>query len=202
MNRTVKWTAAALLALGLSALTVRTSFSAEDEDEKKATAAAQKAIMDLMAKAGTPAAVADAMKVAKAHKLEHTMRGFKPKAKGGIGIGTGLTKAGHKDSVELLIIDYAKKAPTAKEVTDYNADLVKAAQITHAISQTTLFQGPERAVGKKTPARWKELTEDMRKASADFLAAAKAKDAAKVGETAQKLNTSCTECHSIFRDDK
>jgi len=200
MNTTTrKWTAGSLLALGLCCLT-GSSYSADDED-KVAIAKAKEAVLKLTDKAGTPAGTADATKAAKEHKLEFVMRTFKPKNKGGVGIGMGLVQAGHKDSIELLIIDYAKKTPPKGEVDKNTADLVKAAQVSAAVADEAMHQGPAKDVGKKTQAKWKALMQDMQKSSADLIAAAKAKDEKAVGAAAQKLNTSCSECHSIFRED-
>ena len=83
-----KWTAAALLALGLCGMTAKFAV-ADDEDEakKKAIAAAQAAILKLTDGVGGPSWVKDTEALAKAHKLEPVMIGFKPKSKGGIGIG-------------------------------------------------------------------------------------------------------------------
>jgi cytochrome c556 len=57
-------------------------------------------------------------------------------------------------------------------------------------------------MGEKDPAKWKELMKNMHASSLDLIDAVKKKDAKAVKTTANKLNGTCTECHSIFRDDK
>jgi hypothetical protein len=214
MSKTMrKWSAAAVLAVALCGITVSGRGADDDDDPdvkalKMAIAAAGAEITKHLDKAGTSEFEALAPKIAMQHKIEATMKLMKPKSKGGISIGK-LVSAGHKDSIELLIRDYAigewagAKGPTKKEVTDCNADLVKAAQVTAIIAQMTPTWTPGKAQpGGKTPEKWKSLTEDMKKYSVEFLKAAKDKDEKKVGEVAKKLNNSCAECHKIFRDDK
>ena len=200
MNKTTrKWTAGAVLALALCGVTVNVGRGDDDDDKlKEAVAAAKVVIIKNLSGVDGPAA----MKLAKDHKMEATMKLFKPKSKGGIGVGS-LTSAGHKDSIELLIRDYALKSPTKAEVTKNADDLLKAAQATAVIAELTPHWGPAKDLpGGKTQAKWKALTKDMKEGSADLVAAAKAKDDKAVATAAQKLNSSCAECHKIFRDDK
>jgi hypothetical protein len=137
--------------------------------------------------------------------MDATMKLMKPKSKNGISIGK-LVSAGHKDSIELLIRDYAindRNGPTKKEVTNYNDDLIRAIKVVAAIAEMTPSWAPTKDLpGGKTKAKWKSLTEDMKKGSADLLAAIKAKDDKAVATSARKLNESCADCHKIFRDDK
>ena len=197
-KKTRKWTACAVLALTLCGVSARICRGDDDDDEKKlkeAVTAAKKAILE---KLDGPV---DPPKLAKEHKMEATMRLFKPKSKGGIGVGD-LTKASHKDSIELLIRDYTIKSPTKAEVEKYNKDLVKSAQIAALIAEMTPYWAPTKDSGAKTKAKWLELTKEMKGGSADLIAAAKAKDEKAVATAAMRLNNSCAECHKIFRDDK
>ena len=206
MNKKMrKWTAGALLAVALCGVTVGLGRADDEEDAKKlkqAIAAATEEVLKNLNKVGTADFPAMAGKIAKEHKIEATMKLFKPKSKNGVGIG-GLTGASHKDSIELLIRDYTIKAPNKAEVTKYADDLVKLAQITSVVAEMTpswvpLKDGP----AGKTKAKWMQLSEEMRKGSAELVAAAKAKDDKAVEAAAKKLNGSCAECHKIFRDDK
>ncbi len=215
MSKTTrKWSAGAVLAAALCGITVGGGRGADDDEDpdvkalKKAIAAAGAEVTKHLEKAGTSEFDALAPKIARDHKIEATMKLMKPKSKGGLSIGK-LVGAGHKDSIELLIRDYAigewagTKGPTKKEVTDCNADLVKAAQVTALIAQMTPTWTPTKSLpGGKTPEKWKALTEDMKKYSAELITAAKAKDEKAVSAVAKKLNNSCAECHKIFRDDK
>jgi len=201
MNRkTRKWTAGAVLALALCGMG-KVCLADDDEDAKKLKEAMDAARKVVMANLNgiTPDAAA---KLAKEHKIDATMKLMKPVSKHGISIGA-LTKAMHKDSIELLIRDYAIMGPTKAEVEKYNDDLVKSIQVVGVIAEMTptwtpLKDGP---MGK-TKDKWKALTEDMKKGSAELIAAAKAKDEKAVATAAKKLNESCAQCHKIFRDDK
>jgi hypothetical protein len=191
-TKTRKWAVGGLLTLALCGMAVSVGRGDEEEDLKKAIAAAKKVIE---AKAGT---TVDAVALAKEHKIDATMRLFKPKNKGGIGIG-GL-KANHKDSIESLLRDYATKPPTKDEVTKFADDLIKTAQVAAIIAEMTPHWSPATAgpMGA-TPAKWKSLSDDMKKSSAELITAAKAKDEKAVDSAAKKLNNSCAECHKIFR---
>jgi hypothetical protein len=201
MNRKTRtWTAGAVLALALCG-TANLCLADDDEDAaklKEAMAAAKKVVMANLN--GITPAVAD--KLAKEHKIDATMKLMKPVSKNGISIGT-LTKAGHKDSIELLIRDYAITPPTKAEVEKYNDDLIKSIQVVGVIAEMTPTWTPMKdgPMGK-TREKWKALTEDMKKGSAELIAAAKAKDDKAVATAAKKLNESCAMCHKIFRDDK
>ena len=194
-----KWTAGAILALALVGVSFNVVRGDDDDDDKKLKAdmlAAKKAVLASLE------GKVDLAKLAKDNKIEPTMKLFKPASKGGVGIGT-LKGAGHKDSIELLIRDYAIKPPTKAEVTKYADDIVKAAQITNVIAGMTPYWAPTKDGGMgKTKAKWLELTEDMKKNSADLVKAAKAMDEKAVDSVSKKLNNSCAECHKIFRDDK
>ena len=54
--------------------------------------------------------------------------------------------------------------------------------------------------GTKDPAKWKEWSQDMFKGSQDLIGALKKKDPKAVKEAANKLNGTCNECHSDFKD--
>jgi len=187
-----KWTAASLLALGLIWSTGGVG-RADDDDDKPKIVAAGKSVLQLLDKM-------DGQDFDKQdNKLEYAMKGaFRPKSKGGVGIGE-LKNAGHKDSIELLIMDYAKKAPTNMEVMKYNADMVKAAQITKILAYASPHWAPMKDVGKQTKAAWNGFSDDMKKGADAFLDAAKAKDDKAVGVAVKKLNKSCVDCHAIFR---
>jgi cytochrome c556 len=209
MNKTTRrWTAGAVLALALCGMTVNVGRGDDDEDElmlKKAIAAASKEVLANLDKVGQPGFEAIAAKIAKEHKIEATMKLFKPVSKGGISIGK-LTKAGpkgHKDSIELLIRDYTIMPPTKKEVTDCNDDLLKAARVTAVMAELVPHWAPTKSgAGGKTPEKWKELAAEMKLGAADFVAAAKAKDEKAVETAANRLNNACAMCHKTFRDDK
>src|SRR5690349_16200226 len=112
---TQKWLGGGLLALGLCLLTWNDSIRAEAED-KKAAEAAQKAILDLSQGKG------NAKQVAEKNTLDHVMRGFKLKTKGGIAVD-GF------NGIEAKVISLAKTPLTKDQLTKESAGLIKMAEI-------------------------------------------------------------------------
>jgi hypothetical protein len=127
---------------------------------------------------------------------------FKPRNKGGVGVGAKAPPGDVKDSVELAIIDMATRRnnPGPTVLDKNNADMIKLVEFTQAIAEINHYYKPTTAKPKKNPADWQRLNDDMKASSKELLDAVKAKDQKKVTEAAKKLNASCTECHSIFRD--
>jgi hypothetical protein len=203
MNRMArKWSAGVVLASALCAVAVNVGRGDDDHEDakalRKAIDAAGKEVLKNLNGIGATAAA----KLAKEHKMEATMRLFQMQSKGGLGIGD-LTKAGHKNSIDLLIADYSTtKPPTKDEVKKYAGDLIKVAQITAVIAEMTPTWGPAKAQGMKTPEKWNELTAEMKQGSADLISAAKAQDEKAVLAAAKRMKNSCAVCHKIFRTDK
>ncbi len=140
----------------------------------------------------------EAEAIANKYPLEETSRVFRPKSKLGIGIG-GLPSAGHKDGIELLLRDYALKAPTAAEVTKYNDDLLQVARITLAMSEVMPYYAPKQDKGPATAVNWRTFSAAMKRGSQDFLDAVGAKDNQKIAAAAKQLNNTCATCHNVFR---
>src|SRR5437879_2216860 len=70
-----------------------------------------------------------AERIARLHQLEDVDVVFKLTRRGGVGIGA-LTKAGHLDSIEFLLNDYATKGTTKDEVVKYADDLQCVGRLT------------------------------------------------------------------------
>ena len=58
---------------------------------------------------------------------------------------------------------------------------------------------PARKVGQKDPAVWRELSIQMRDGGAAVAEAARKNDPAALHKAADRLESSCTACHSVFR---
>jgi cytochrome c556 len=179
-------------------LSLRVQGRASDPME---VAAAAKAINQLSDKLGDDAM---AKGIAKKVDIENTMYLFKPRNKGGLGIGPNPPdiKDNIKDSIELTIIDLAndKKGFDKDVVNKYGPDLVKAAKQTQAIAAVNTYYAPTMKKGDKDPKDWKQFNEEMKAGAADLAKAAAAKDAAGVKAAANKLNSACVKCHEKFRD--
>jgi cytochrome c556 len=70
--------------------------------------------------------------------------------------------------------------------------------VTKAIGDVTLLYADKD--GKKNSTKWKQYVTEMQKAAADLSAAAKSSDGEGVKKAVGKINDSCINCHSDFRD--
>jgi len=187
---------ALLAGVGVLSLNAADDDKGANGDVKKQADEVGKKGWDELAKAGQP--------IAKKHELLDVMNGFKLRKPGakiqGIGIGD---KPGAitPDGIEAKIINMARRVTPADLKNE--KDLSRMTDVAAAIASIAVNQSPVDApMGAKTPAKWKELMQDMYKASRDLNDALKSKSTDNVKKAASNLNKSCNDCHSIFRDDK
>jgi hypothetical protein len=180
------------LALGIGLSTAASSQSA-DEDDAKATKEAQVALLkliDTMHKGANVKAEAEAI-----HKqfeeLKPLMNIFKPRDKGGLGVGP---KA-RGDGIELKIISLGKKTLSKGDLDKQQEDLRTIAAVSKAIAEVADLYPPKKDVEK-----WKKYDDEMRKGADELLEASQSGDPKKVKTAANNLNASCTNCHADFRD--
>jgi hypothetical protein len=183
------------LALGIGLLTAASSQSADDED-LKATKDAQVAILKLMdatSKGGNAKAELEAIKKQFPDELKPLMNIFKPRFKGGLGVGP----PGKSDGIEMKIISLGdrRKRLSKADVDKQRDDLLKIAEVSKALAEIADMYPPKKDVDK-----WKKLDEDMRKGADELIAAVKQGDPKAVKTAAANLNASCTDCHGAFRD--
>jgi cytochrome c556 len=184
------------LALGIWATAAPIGQGADDDDKEtlKEAKQAQADVLKLMAtmdKGGNPSADAAAIK-SKFSELKPSMYIFKPRARGGLGIGP----MGKRDGIEFKIMDLSsKKPPTAAEVAKEMEDYIKIAKVSKAMAEVT-----DQYLPKKDANDWKKFTQEMRKGADQLIAAAKKGDPAAIKKAATTLNASCTDCHGKFRD--
>jgi cytochrome c556 len=187
-------TAGALLALAIGFLAASSSQCADDEDEKEIKAA-QDAVVKLSGmKHDEAQKAAEAM--AKKHDLGHVMYIFKPRDKKGIGVGP----KGKGDGIELKLNSLSKRALAKMELAKQSNDLVRMTEITRAVSELVPHYAPKEKKAGKDPANWKKYADEMREGSLDLAKAVKGGDPKVVHKAAARLNDSCTNCHSEFRD--
>ncbi|HTU23258.1 MAG TPA: cytochrome c [Gemmataceae bacterium] len=188
---------AVLLALGLWSIT---ALSADDEDEKKAIAEAQKAVLKLVdsmnGKGGDVKGQIAAIKK-KFEELKPIMMVYKPRKKGGIGMGKD-----SEDDIEQTIgkMGGPKYKMTPKKLADMKADLIMAGELSKAIAEIAGQDQYAKQYAKKDAAKWKGYIKEMKKGSDELIAAVKGGNAAKVKTAANNLSASCTSCHSDFRE--
>ena len=186
------------LAAGLALLAGVGLVALQAADDKPLHAATKK----LAAEAGTKdwAALSKAgAPIAKKYMTDEIMYQFKPRnAKKNPGIGVG-SKPGAvtPDGIEQKLSNMGKRV-TVKDVKDAKA-LKEMADVSAAIAAIIVNQPPA-ASGAKKPATWKKYSEEMYKAARDLNKALDGKKPADIKKAAIKLNSSCTDCHSVFRD--
>jgi hypothetical protein len=185
---------ALVLASGFSVLAL-----AETPAAKAAATAIQKLADDVGKKdwASLGKASSD---VAKNNELEDVMNLLKLRRPGakvvGLGIGPNAGKI-TPDGIEAKIISLKSKPMAIGE----QADLIRMAEITAAVAATATHQcNVDSKMGKKDPALWKTFTRDMYDSSQDLIKALKTKNIVGVKSAANKLSTTCSSCHEIFRD--
>jgi cytochrome c556 len=137
--------------------------------------------------------------IAKKADLGELMQAFKPRSKGGLGIGPTADTI-KPDGIEQKFIDLgkSKKGLSKSDLAKQGDALVRAAEVTKAISDVTLLYADKE--GKKNPTKWKQFAGDMKKAAGDLSAAAKKSDSDGIKKAVNKINASCNDCHSDFRD--
>jgi hypothetical protein len=187
---------ALVLAVGIF-LTISSTFSAcDDDDEKKATKEAQQDILKLVdaIQKGNGGARAQAQAIHKKYdELKPVMNIFKPRDKGGIGVGP----RGKGDGIELRLRDWATKKPLSPtDLKRMAADIERAARIAQAVADVADLYVP-----KKNPDQWKKYTQDMREGAEEWAKAARSGDPAQLKKASNKLDTSCIDCHNDFRND-
>jgi Cytochrome C' len=200
MQGRVKWLTAGACALVLGAGSlafVNYGCAADDDDSKKATEALRKVGKALEGgkEEGAKKEIAELTKM----DLGDIMEKFKPRDKGGFGVGPK-EDVYKPDSIQDKVQALGKKplspAAMAKEMDDIAQMGLDIASIAVGANAHT----PKTKAGAKDPKDWKLWTDEMKKAGMDLNKAAKAKDIKGVKAAATKIQSSCSNCHGVFRD--
>jgi hypothetical protein len=180
------------LAMSIGMLTAASGLTADD-DEQKATKEAQVALIKLMDTMNNGGAAKDQAEAIhkKFDDLKPVMNVFKPRAKGGLGVGP----PSKGDGIELKIISLGKKVLAKGEASKQKDDLIKVAMVSKAVAEVADLYPPKKDVDK-----WKKYDEEMRKGADELIQTAKSGDPKSIKNAANNLNASCTNCHSDFRD--
>jgi hypothetical protein len=188
-----------VLALGVCLVYVVGSGSAADEKDKKEVTDAVLKLAEAVEKGDKEAIKKQTEDLAKSAPLGSVMDLLKLRTKDGLGVGA-TPGAITPDGIEAKIQALAKKPLTAAELAKQGPDLEKMAYIATAISHVADYNTPKKKMGEKDPKDWKTWTEDMQTGSADLAKAIKAKNPMDIKTVANKLNSSCNNCHGVFRD--
>lgn len=183
------------LALALAAST--TTMAVALQGKKGALAP-----LDVLAKKAKDASFADdAKKAAGSLELDPVMHAFKPRARGGFGVGdkAGLVPA-NQDGIEAYLPALSKKGLAAADAGKLGEPIVVMANRVLAIAEVSDHLWPESKESAKSKKKWLELNQLMKDGAKELAEAVTSKNYAGVKKAAGKLNTSCSECHSAFRD--
>jgi hypothetical protein len=199
--------AAVLLALG--GLVLAPARGRDDDKEEKEkmmkTAAAKEELLKLVGAIDAGAKDDEIGKqagaIGKMHEIGPVMNQMKPREKGGLGIGDK-PDAILPDAIELKLIALGnpKKLISKADLTAQQADLVKMAEVSLAISHVApIYAEGEGRKGAEVK-EWNKYCEDMQKGSRTLIDAIKSGDPKKVQDASNRLNGSCNSCHTTFRD--
>ncbi len=153
--------------------------------------AAQKDVLDLVNGKGDPAALE------KKHALEDIMHTMKRKDKGGIGVAGVPATTAPKDGIEAQVQELAKGTKTAAQIKMMDPGWTKMAETIKAIGKISAHHKVDKP---KDQPKWDKYNKDMIEQSEELIKAIKAKNPAMIKAAGSKLNQSCNECHSDFRD--
>jgi hypothetical protein len=135
-------------------------------------------------------------------ELEDVMNHMKPKAKKGDGLApslqTSIPLKGALNGIEEKLRALARKKPTAAAMAKSADDMVLFSYRLAVLGEVIHEYAPAQQ-GKKDPKVWRELSLEMRDASVELARASAKKDADAVLKASNRLNTSCSQCHSVFR---
>jgi hypothetical protein len=135
--------------------------------------------------------------------LAELMNLLKPKGKGGEGLAPALQSnarlKGALNGVEEKIRALAKKSLTSDRIGVESEELALLGYKLAVLGELTTVFTQDARKGKGTVADWNRLCLEMRDESLALAAAAARKDAQATFKAATRLNTTCSECHTMFR---
>lgn len=199
MSKTRIWMTAAMVATVSGAVYLAGHIGAGEANKTlqdnvdKIAAALQKGEKDSAAK------IADALgKKLTEDEFAEAMGLFKPRKKGGFGVGE---KPGAitPDGIEQMLLKIARDAPAAGTMKKDGDALEKMGHRIAALGLLAKAKGPTSTGGKKTKKDWDAWSSDMAESGSAVAAAAKARGAADVKAASGKLNNACNSCHTVFR---
>jgi hypothetical protein len=186
------------LTLSIGSLAIGSRSEARDNDDVMADV---DKLAELLQQGDADAAQKKAADIAKNRELEDVMNTMKLRT------AKNKTKAfGYKDGapsnqdgVEAKLIGLGKKADP-KQAQQDSAHIAKLAYRVAAIATIAQIKAPEKDEGAKKKKDWLEWSKDMKDSAEELGKAAKSKNAAEIKKAAKKLNSSCNNCHGVFRD--
>jgi hypothetical protein len=202
MMRYVRWCVVGGVASALVVWSLALVATGKAADDDKEVRDGINKLADAEAAKDTGAARTQAEAIAKkiGDELGPVMDLMKPRGDGGLGVGNAPGKV-MPDGIEKKLLDMGKKPLTAAQLNGQSDALARLGVQVAAIAEVAKLKCPvKKKEGQKDPRDWAKWTEDMNKAALELADAAKAKDVAKLKTLTLRLNSTCSECHSVFRD--
>jgi hypothetical protein len=182
------------LLTALALLLTLTALSAGQDTSKPNYTPAVKDIVALSQNLEARDVTERAARIVKEHDSCDISTIFRPGPRGP-GIGA-LAKAGHRNSIEALVKDYAKKAPTAEELEQNQFDLMRTAKILQAMAELAPHRGPLVTNPKNLP-EWAKVSAEFKVTTREFRDAVQGKDPERVRKAAMSLEGTCNRCHNL-----
>jgi hypothetical protein len=131
--------------------------------------------------------------------INDVMRLFKTRKMDGLGVGVKPLANPAKDGIEVVLRELRKEV-TAASLKQADA-LETTGYWIAALAELSLAKGwTENVTATRTPKAWADHSEEMRGLGVAFAKAAASKKAPDIKNAADKLNTNCNRCHSIYKD--
>jgi cytochrome c556 len=141
-------------------------------------------------------AATSAKKIDEIHDVMHL---FKTRKQKGLGVGEKAGANPAKDGIEVALRDLARDVPAG--VAKQADALETTGYWIAALAELSIAKGsPVPEKGKKTKKAWNGWSEDMREAGIAFAKASAGKGGQEIKTAAAKLNASCNNCHSVFKE--
>jgi hypothetical protein len=126
------------------------------------------------------------------------MHSFKMRKSKGLGWGSKPDMV-DPDGIEKKLDEVSDKGITDAEVKKGAAALEEGAWMTAAIAEVTVAKVPEKDMGKKKRKVWINYSNQMREEAIVLAKAAKTGSTPAVKAAMTKLNSTCNNCHMIFK---
>ena len=197
MTMTMRMWIVGVTMAGVAGLIVMASSTYAGDDGKELRDAVVKiaALLKKGDKAGAEKAAA--VQAKKLGDLDELMLMFRPRNKGGVGVGSVPLANPAKDGIEVKLRELAREIPAG--IAKETAALEETGWYVAAIAELANAKGWANPTGKKTKKAWKEHSDDLHVLGAAFAKAAAGKGG-EIKTQAAKVNANCTNCHTIFKD--
>ncbi len=187
---------ARLLAVSGMVLAMATLSFAEPPDGPQAEI---RKIAEALEKGDMKTAQSMGKALAEKAEMEDIMHMFSLRSSKGEGVGP-TANAIKPDGIEAKLLSILKRPMSAEQLKSEGPAIERMAYIAAAIGETVVHKAPKDKKGEMDPAKWKLWCEEMSKTGVALGKEIKGGNAKKVMEAAIKLDSTCKNCHGVFRD--